>query len=195
MSFILNVNTIYKNTEIFLQSDDKIVDFLNVETENSQSELLVVTVEKLLLKNSLNYNNIDCFSAISGPGSFIGIKVAIAFMKAIQSVYPSKKFILNNVFDILSFEEKFDYVLIKADVKNYYLYSKNIVLINSFDNIKKGSKIITDLDGLPKDFIYIKKNVNNETTKKLNFYKYNNNLFDKTLDPFYVREPQINRKK
>ena len=195
MSFILNVNTIYKNTEVFLQSDDKIVDFLNIEIENSQSELLVATVEKLLLKNNLNYNNIDCFSAISGPGSFIGIKVAIAFMKAIQSVYPNKKFILNNVFDILSFGENFDYILIKADIKNYYLYNKNIVLINSFDNIKKGSKIITDLDGLPKDFVYTKKNVNNETIKKLNFYKYNNNLFDKTLDPFYVREPQINRKK
>ena len=195
MSFILNVNTIYKNTEVFLQSDDKIVDFLNIEIENSQSELLVATVEKLLLKNNLNYNNIDCFSAISGPGSFIGIKVAIAFMKAIQSVYPNKKFILNNVFDILSFGENFDYILIKADIKNYYLYNKNIVLINSFDNIKKGSKIITDLDGLPKDFVYTKKNVNNETIKKLNFYKYNNNLFDKALDPFYVREPQINRKK
>ena len=195
MSFILNVNTIYKNTEVFLQSNNKIVDFLCIEKENSQSELLVDSVEKILLKNNIEYKDIDCFSALSGPGSFMGIKVAVSFMKAIQSVYPNKKFILNNVFEILSFGEKFDYILIKADIRNYYLYDKNISLINSFDNIKKGSKIITDLDGLPKDFVYIKKNVNNETIKKLNFYKYNNSLFNETLDPFYVREPQINRKK
>ena len=195
MSFILNVNTIYKNTEVFLQSNNKIVDFLCIEKENSQSELLVNTVEKILLKNNIEYKNVDCFSALSGPGSFMGIKVAVSFMKAIQSVYPNKKFILNNVFEILSFGEKFDYILIKADIRNYYLYDKNISLINSFDNIKKGSKIITDLDGLPEGFEYIKKNVNNETIKALNVYKYNNALFNKILDPFYVREPQINRKK
>ena len=195
MSFILNVNTIYKNTEVFLQSNNKIVDFLCIEKENSQSELLVNTVEKILLKNNIEYKDIDCFSALSGPGSFMGIKVAVSFMKAIQSVYPNKKFILNNVFEILSFGEKFDYILIKADIRNYYLYDKNISLINSFDNIKKGSKIITDLDGLPEGFEYIKKNVNNETIKALNIYKYNNALFNKILDPFYVREPQINRKK
>lgn len=197
MTKILSVNTVFKNTLVFLQNDASIIDFLDIESENNQSELLVASVEKMLYSNNLDYDDLDCFSAISGAGSFIGIKVALSFMKAFESIYPNKKFILNSTFDVLFFGEQADYVLTKADFKNYYLCNNQnkINVINSFDNIKKGSKIITDVNVESDDLIFIKKTIDKETISSLNYHKAVNGLWTKNLEPLYVREPQINLKK
>ena len=150
MTKILNISTIDKNINVFIQEDNNIIDFIESNKTNSQAELLVYLVEELFKKNNLSYKDIDCFSVINGPGSFIGIKVAISFIKAIKSVYKNKKFIVNNVFDILSFDEQYDYILLKADLKNYYIKDRNnnINIINSFENIENNSILLTNINDI-----------------------------------------------
>ena len=199
MTKILNVSTIDKNINIFIQEDDKIIDFIKSDKINSQAELLVYLVEELLKKNNLSYEDIDCYSVINGPGSFIGIKVAISFIKAIKSVYKNKKFIVNSIFDILSFNENYDYILLKADLKNYYIKDKNnnIDIIKSFENIENDSILITNIDNIDikKNIVLKNKDISISNISILNYFKCRNNLFSDNIEALYIREPQINIKK
>ena len=199
MTKILNVSTIDKNINVFIQEDNNIIDFIESNKTNSQAELLVYLVEELFKKNNLSYKDIDCFSVINGPGSFIGIKVAISFIKAIKSVYKNKKFIVNNVFDILSFDEQYDYILLKADLKNYYIKDRNnnIDIINSFENIENNSILLTNINDIDikKNIVLKNKDISINNISKLNYFKYKNNLFNDSIEALYIREPQINIKK
>lgn len=199
MTKILNISTIDKNINVFIQEDNNIIDFIESNKTNSQAELLVYLVEELFKKNNLSYKDIDCFSVINGPGSFIGIKVAISFIKAIKSVYKNKKFIVNNVFDILSFDEQYDYILLKADLKNYYIKDRNnnIDIINSFENIENNSILLTNINDIDikKNIVLKNKDISINNISKLNYFKYKNNLFNDNIEALYIREPQINIKK
>lgn len=199
MTKILNISTIDKNINVFIQEDNNIIDFIESNKTNSQAELLVYLVEELFKKNNLSYKDIDCFSVINGPGSFIGIKVAISFIKAIKSVYKNKKFIVNNVFDILSFDEQYDYILLKADLKNYYIKDRNnnINIINSFENIENNSILLTNINDIDikKNIVLKNKDISINNISKLNYFKYKNNLFNNNIEALYIREPQINIKK
>ena len=199
MTKILNISTIDKNINVFIQEDNNIIDFIESNKTNSQAELLVYLVEELFKKNNLSYKDIDCFSVINGPGSFIGIKVAISFIKAIKSVYKNKKFIVNNVFDILSFDEQYDYILLKADLKNYYIKDRNnnIDIINSFENIENNSILLTNINDIDikKNIVLKNKDISINNISKLNYFKYKNNLFNDSIEALYIREPQINIKK
>lgn len=199
MTKILNISTIDKNINVFIQEDNNIIDFIESNKTNSQAELLVYLVEELFKKNNLSYKDIDCFSVINGPGSFIGIKVAISFIKAIKSVYKNKKFIVNNAFDILSFDEQYDYILLKADLKNYYIKDRNnnIDIINSFENIENNSILLTNINDIDikKNIVLKNKDISINSISKLNYFKYKNNLFNNNIEALYIREPQINIKK
>ncbi|MBO4956237.1 MAG: hypothetical protein J6C50_00135 [Rickettsiales bacterium] len=204
MNKILTISTIDKKILIILQSGSNIIDKLYIEEENRQAELLVVNMEKLLQKNNIWYEDLDCVSVINGPGSFIGLKVAIATVKAIKSVYNNIKVITNNVFEILSFRENFDFVVLKADMNGYYLYNnnKNISYIdkNYLENIDKPNNII--ISNIKNIIDFFKQNtklkitdINIEKIILLNAYKYENNVFSNEIKALYIMDPKINKRK
>lgn len=204
MNKILTISTIDKKVLIILQSRDIIIDKIFIEEENRQAELLVINIEKLLEKNNIWYNNLDCISVVNGPGSFIGLKVAVATVKAIKSVYNNIKVITNNVFEILSFKESFDFVILKADINGYYLYDKdkNISYIdkNHLESIDKSNNIIISnitniVDFFKQDIILKTININFDKLVLLNTYKYNENIFTNDIKALYIMDPKINKRK
>lgn len=204
MNKILTISTIDKKVLIILQSHDIIIDKIFIEEENRQAELLVINIEKLLEKNNIWYRDLDCISVINGPGSFIGLKVVIATVKAIKSVYNDIKVITNNVFEILSFKENFNFVILKADINGYYLYdnNKNISYIdkNCLENIDKSNNIIISnikniVDFFKQDIILKIIDININKLVLLNFYKYNENIFTNDIKALYIMDPKINKRK
>lgn len=204
MNKILTISTIDKKVLIILQSHDIIIDKIFIEEENRQAELLVINIEKLLEKNNIWYRDLDCISVINGPGSFIGLKVAIATVKAIKSVYNDIKVITNNVFEILSFKENFNFVILKADINGYYLYdnNKNISYIdkNCLENMDKSNNIIISnikniVDFFKQDIILKIIDININKLVLLNFYKYNENIFTNDIKALYIMDPKINKRK
>lgn len=70
------------------------------ETEK-QSENLMLHVDNILNKNHLKISDIDVFGVVVGPGSFTGIRVGVATIKAFA--YASKKPVVAvSVFDVLA---------------------------------------------------------------------------------------------
>ena len=204
MNKILTISTIDKKVLIILQSHDIIIDKIFIEEENRQAELLVVNIEKILERNNIWYVDLDCISVVNGPGSFIGLKVAIATVKAIKSVHKNIKVITNNVFEILSFKENFDFVVLKADINGYYLYdkNKNISYIdkNNLDDINKSNNVIISnvknvMDFFKQDIILKIADIDIDKLVLLNTYKCNENIFTNDIKALYIMDPKINKRK
>lgn len=205
---ILTIDTTNKNITIILQEDSTIIDSLIIENTTKQAEELVIDIEKILNNNRIWYENIDAFSVVNGPGSFTGLKVSMAIIKAIKSVFPNIPIITNNIFEIISYNEDFDFVILSADLNGQYICDKNhkmeymrndkIALLLNEENLKS-KKIITNKKNLMdyfklENYIIEYKNTSVKNIVSLNNYKFENNSFDYSIVPLYMREPQINKK-
>ncbi len=205
---ILSIDTTNKNIIVLLQENNKIIDSIIIENTTNQAEELLIDIEKILNNNNIWYKNIDAFSVVNGPGSFTGLKVSIAVIKAIKSILQNTPIIVNNIFEIISYNRDFDFIILNADINGCYICDKNykmeymkndkITLLLNEENLKS-KKIITNKKNLMDSFNlgnyiieYNNTDVNNIAL--LNSYKFKNNLFTVDIIPLYMREPQINKK-
>jgi len=85
---------------IALLKNNKIIDQKFIDQNYSHSEKLILEIKNLLLKNNLDLSNIDLFVANNGPGSYTGIRVALASLKMFKICYQKPCFVLNS-FEIL----------------------------------------------------------------------------------------------
>lgn len=198
---IININTINQNIELLLQNNDTIIDKLFDNNTNSQAESLVLLIEQLLQNNSIEYKDLDYIAIVNGPGSFIGLKTSIAIIKAMQ-VLLLKPIIVNNLFEIISYQQNFDYIVLNGDFASYYIQDKNLnyfyVKKNEIDEFikNKNAIILTNNQTIVEELkafkpIMIEYNYNNII--ELNYQKLKNNQFCEHLEALYIKPPQINR--
>ncbi|MDR2078059.1 MAG: hypothetical protein LBP39_03785 [Rickettsiales bacterium] len=186
-----------------LQKDAYVIDEFVSNTNNRHAELLLVLVEDFLNRNNLSYRSIDCFSIVNGPGSFMGLKVSMAFVKAIRCAMPNIKIILNSIFQILSFREEYDFVVLEAGAEGLYASdSKQNSFYRSkkefFNCLDKEKRIITNSHNIV-DFLkspsIILRRVDAGGIAALNCFRYTQDQFDKgEIKPVYIRESQIHPK-
>ena len=199
MQKILAFNIIPNNINIILKNKNSNFIFKFVES-NKQSENLVKSINDLLMENNLKYTDIDIFSSIIGPGNFTSIKTGLAVLKAIQ-IATNKKIITNNMFEIISFnQERHDIVILDLNNAKYYIQDKNDFYviykkdINDFLEKNKKSKIITNDKNILSDNI-IFSNFSNDKWLKLTEYKAENKIFTKKIEPLYIEEAGITKRK
>jgi tRNA threonylcarbamoyl adenosine modification protein YeaZ len=101
---ILAVDTTRKQASIFLMGE-KFNKWHMLDENEKQSEFLMLNIDRFLKENSLNISDIDAFGVVSGPGSFTGIRVGVATMKAFSYAL-NKKIVGTTVFDIVKDEVK-----------------------------------------------------------------------------------------
>ncbi len=205
---ILSIDTTNKNIIVLLQENSNIIDSIIIENTTSQAEELVVDIEKILNNNNIWYDDINAFSVVNGPGSFTGLKVSIAVIKAIKSIFQDIPIITNNIFEVIANSREFDFIILNADINGCYICDKNykmeymkndkITLLLNEENLKS-KKIITNKKKLMDSFnlgnyIIEYNNTNINDMALLNGYKFKNNLFSDNIIPLYMREPQINKK-
>ncbi|MCL4366953.1 tRNA (adenosine(37)-N6)-threonylcarbamoyltransferase complex dimerization subunit type 1 TsaB [Patescibacteria group bacterium] len=81
---ILWINTAdSKKIEVALKEDERVVDFLTDHNEFGSQSLLPL-IEKILLKQGLNFKDLDEVKVNTGPGSFTGLKVGAAVAQALS---------------------------------------------------------------------------------------------------------------
>lgn len=198
----LTISTIDNNIIIILQSNLDIIDSKIISTNNKYAELTLINIENILIKNNIWYNDINCFSVVNGPGSFLGLKVAVSFIKAVLCVYKRVKLITNNVFEIISQNKKYNYIFLEAGIDGFYIYDRDndSYFYSKRDAFKiSPKKIILTNSNIIVDFLKsyntIIENMNIRNIVNLNYYKYINKIFsNEDIKPLYIRDPQINRK-
>ena len=83
---ILAVDTSSKICSVALLEDRNVLDEINLNDGRTHSENLMPTIQLLLERNDLTLDDIDLIGVTVGPGSFTGIRIGIASVKAMAEV-------------------------------------------------------------------------------------------------------------
>lgn len=81
---ILAFDTSNGTLSIALLENQTILQFVNIQENGKQAEMLVPTLEKVLHDNKIWYNNLDLIATAKGPGSFTGVRIGLSCARAIK---------------------------------------------------------------------------------------------------------------
>lgn len=138
---ILSINTVSNICEVAIYKNGKL--FKNsFESSKGQSEILIDLINKTLKQAKLELKDLNLLSALTGPGSFTGIRIGLSYIKTL-SLSLNIPVIGISLFDALitSFKPKF--LLKKYNYKTVVLDSNKIdsFFIQVFNN---EGKVITN---------------------------------------------------
>ena len=83
---VLGIDTSSLATSIAVIEDNKLICEYTVNTKKTHSQKLMPMIENMLNISDLNINEIDLIAVCEGPGSFTGLRIAMATAKAIAHV-------------------------------------------------------------------------------------------------------------
>src|SRR5690606_13474118 len=118
MSYLL-IDTAGKMASITVCHKDKTSSTI-LPNERRHSDTLLVELEKLLQKENLKLADFSVMAAVTGPGSFTGIRVGLSTIKAFAEAFPAVKLIGLSVFDIVKRHVKNGFVVIKSTKTHRY---------------------------------------------------------------------------
>jgi len=80
---ILAVDTTSETGSVAIRSEGVDVAEVAIESKEGLAHLLFGGIERLLEQASIRVDEIDCFAAASGPGSFTGLRVGLSAVKGL----------------------------------------------------------------------------------------------------------------
>lgn len=83
---ILAIDTASKICSVAILEKDEVIDETNLDNGLTHSENLMPILAELLDKNQLKLADMDLLSCCVGPGSFTGIRIGVATVKALAEV-------------------------------------------------------------------------------------------------------------
>ena len=200
---ILSIETSSEICAVALTEDKKVIKEEILENKNTHSVNLMPLVDKLLKETNTSLNEIDLFGCDIGPGSFTGIRIGVATIKAFLDSL-NKKAVGVNSLDILAYNIKENGIICSIiDAKNnnvyYGIYEyKNETYIKiemDFDNIENiinkieqkyinkkiffignGSKIYEDMikSKMKKEDIIVDEKYNKLNARNIGFIAFEN---------------------
>lgn len=83
---ILALDTATNICSVAVFEDDKVLAEKNVNSDKNHSEIVLKLIDDTLKKINLNIQNIDAFAISNGPGSFTGLRVSSATVRAFAAI-------------------------------------------------------------------------------------------------------------
>lgn len=172
---ILAIDTSTTHSSCAVMEDDFVVGDFSISQSMSHNEILLVMVDEMLKKLNMDIEEIDLFVAVTGPGSFTGIRIGVTTIKAL-AMSLNKPIVAVNTLEALSFgvfSDKKKIPLIDARGKRVYyavyegVCNKNIVppalltideLLEEFSDKNEKFVFVGDCINLYKDRILENKN-------------------------------------
>jgi tRNA threonylcarbamoyl adenosine modification protein YeaZ len=199
---------------VALMNDEKILGEKNYFHEAKHSEMLVVEIKNLLDLNKITFNDLDLVVCTNGPGSYTGIRVALAVLKIIK-ITTQKPTLTVNGCEVLSYKYSKNYskinVAIQANGEEIYFakYAINNNLeevmqpmISNIDDILLEIKEDEFLCGSANkifDKHSLKSNQNDIIfAQDVAIYgqkKFLQNKISQDILPLYLRDPKITKRK
>ena len=84
---ILAIDTTSKICSVAILEDNNLVDEINLDSGLTHSENLMPIIKEILERNKIELKDIGLIGVDCGPGSFTGIRIGIASIKAIAEVW------------------------------------------------------------------------------------------------------------
>ena len=89
---VLGIDTSSLATSVAAIEDNKLICEYTINTKTTHSQKLMPMIENMLNISDLNINEIDLIAVCEGPGSFTGLRIAMATAKAIAHVQSGGSF-------------------------------------------------------------------------------------------------------
>lgn len=220
---VLGVDTSSDICSVCLLENSTIIKELHLNNGKTHSENLVPLLKELLDSCDITFKDINLIAINKGPGSFTGIRIGIATIKAIAEVYNIKIVGVTSL-KSLSFNENYNNntIISLIDARNNQVYCG--IFKNDFDDIYMATDINEVLENI-KQFVdkntifvgngsilhknliegFFRTNLNfsskNEqssiSTALAGLEIFNKGEFDTadTILPFYLRKSQAERMK
>ena len=218
---ILSIDTSSSNCATALLEDDKLIDENSLNNGLTHSENLMPLIDKLLKRNNIDLKNIDLISVSIGPGSFTGIRIGIATIKAIAEVHNIKIAGVTALETLARIDESNKNKICLIDARNNQVYfgvfDKEYNLIeeykaddinNLIDIMKKYNNAVAIGNGAILHKELLEKNIDRidilgnclqtaENTGKIGYKKFLKNSLENadTIMPLYLRKSQAERMK
>ena len=218
---ILSIDTSSSNCATALLEDDKLIDENSLNNGLTHSENLMPLIDELLKKNNIELKDIDLISVSIGPGSFTGIRIGIASIKAMAEVYNIKIASVTSLETLARLDESDKNKICLIDAKNNQVYfgvfdkEYNLVeeyraddIENLIDIMKKYDNSIAIGNGAILHKELLENNIKGievlenclqtaENTGKIGYKKFLNSTLENadTIMPFYLRKSQAERMK
>jgi len=103
---ILSIDTTTKVASVAILNNSKIISN-SVSNEITHSEKLLPLIDSTLNEANLTLKDIDLYSAINGPGSFTGIRIGLATLKAFSMIDNKKIFSMPST-DLITYKAYID---------------------------------------------------------------------------------------
>ena len=101
---------------IVLVDNEKILGEKNYLQEAKHSEMLVLEIKNLLDANKITFNDLDLIVGTQGPGSYTGIRVALAVLKIIK-ITLQKPVLTVNCCEVLAYKYSKNYSKINVAIQ------------------------------------------------------------------------------
>lgn len=220
---VLGVDTSSDICSVCLLENSTVIKELHLNNGKTHSENLVPLLKELLDTCNITFKDINLIAINKGPGSFTGIRIGIATIKAIAQVYNIKIVGVTSL-KSLSFNENYsnNTIISLIDARNNQVYCG--IFRNDFDDIYTATDINEVLENIKqfvdKNTIFVgngsvlhKNLIEDFFRTNLNFSSKNEQssistalagleIFNKgefdtadTILPFYLRKSQAERMK
>ena len=83
---VLGIDTSSLATSVAVIEDNKLICEYTINTKKTHSQKLMPMIENMLNISDLNINEIDLIAVCEGPGSFTGLRIAMATAKGVDVV-------------------------------------------------------------------------------------------------------------
>ncbi len=80
---ILAFDTSNSYLSVALLEDKNLLQIINIDDSNQQSQMLLPLIEKILRDNNIWYQDLNLVATTKGPGSFTGVRVGLACAKTL----------------------------------------------------------------------------------------------------------------
>lgn len=118
----LAIDTGGKNLTVIIRKGNEYFKFFDSECGVNHSVALMPKIEELAFKAQFDFKKADFFACVVGPGSFTGIRIGVATVKAMSFAF-GKPCLSVTSFDTLAYNETDGKILTLIDAKHNGFYA------------------------------------------------------------------------
>ena len=194
----LAIDTSGKNLTILICKDGKVFRFNDDECGVNHSVELMPRVEELASKCDFNFSKADFFASVVGAGSFTGIRIGVATVKAMCFAF-NKPCLSVTSFDTLAYNESGKVLaLIDAKHNGFYVCGYNNKQVDSQPSylmrekveelVKEYDTVVasTPIENIAVKVVSVSDGLEKAIQEKIDKVSYDLDL----LSPLYVRKSQ-----
>ena len=93
----LMMDTSFRYLNLALYQDDKILVSFHVEAFKTQSETILLEIQRLFKEQGLIPQDLQAIVLTDGPGSYTGLRISMTIAKVLAAIHPVKVYTLSSL--------------------------------------------------------------------------------------------------